>query len=90
MSRRSKPERRIPSADPIYNSVDVSKFINRVMRRGKKSIAEKYSTLQLQKLKKEQTKRAWKFSKKLLLTQLHYWKLKQDVLVVLLIKYLSM
>ena len=26
MSRRSKPERRIPSADPIYNSVDVSKF----------------------------------------------------------------
>ena len=47
MSRRSKPERRIPSADPIYNSVDVSKFINRVMRRGKKSIAEKifYSTI---------------------------------------------
>ena len=47
MSRRSKPERRIPSADPIYNSVDVSKFINRVMRRGKKSLAEKifYSTI---------------------------------------------
>ena len=47
MSRRSKPERRIPSADPIYNSVDVSKFINRVMRRGKKSLAEKifYATL---------------------------------------------
>ena len=47
MSRRSKPERRIPSADPIYNSVDVSKFINRVMRRGKKSPAEKifYSTI---------------------------------------------
>ena len=47
MSRRSKPERRIPAADPIYNSVDVSKFINRIMRRGKKSIAEKifYSTI---------------------------------------------
>ena len=47
MSRRSKPERRVPSADPIYNSVDVSKFINRVMRRGKKSLAEKifYSTI---------------------------------------------
>ena len=41
MSRRSKPERRIPAADPIYNSVDVSKFINRIMRRGKKSLAEK-------------------------------------------------
>ncbi len=47
MSRRSKPEKRIPVADPIYNSVDVSKFINRVMRRGKKSLAEKifYSTI---------------------------------------------
>ena len=47
MSRRSKPERRIPAADPIYNNVDVSKFINRIMRRGKKSLAEKifYATL---------------------------------------------
>ena len=47
MSRRSKPAKRIPPADPIYNSVDVSKFINRIMRRGKKSLAEKifYSTL---------------------------------------------
>lgn len=48
MSRRSKPERRVPSADPIYNSVDVSKFINRVMRRGKKSLAERifYATIE--------------------------------------------
>lgn len=48
MSRRSKPAKRIPPADPIYNSVDVSKFINRIMRRGKKSLAEKifYSTLE--------------------------------------------
>lgn len=48
MSRRSKPAKRIPSADPIYNSVDISKFINRIMRRGKKSLAEKifYSTLE--------------------------------------------
>lgn len=47
MSRRSKPPKRIPPVDPIYNSVDVSKFINRIMRRGKKSLAEKifYSTL---------------------------------------------
>ena len=47
MSRRSKPARRIPAADPIYNSVDVSKFINRILRRGKKSLAERifYSTL---------------------------------------------
>lgn len=47
MSRRSKPAKRVPSADPIYNSIDVSKFINRIMRRGKKSLAERifYSTM---------------------------------------------
>jgi small subunit ribosomal protein S7 len=48
MSRRSKPERRVPAPDPIYNNVDISRFINRLMRRGKKSLAEKifYSTLE--------------------------------------------
>ena len=48
MSRRSKPERRIPAPDPIYNNVDISKFINRIMRRGKKSLAEKifYGTME--------------------------------------------
>ncbi len=47
MSRRSKPERRVPAPDPIYNNVDISKFINRIMRRGKKSLAEKifYATM---------------------------------------------
>ena len=47
MSRRSKPERRTPAPDPVYNSVDISKFINRLMRRGKKSLAERifYTTL---------------------------------------------
>lgn len=48
MSRRSKPEKRIPAPDPIYNNVDISKFINRIMRRGKKSLAEKifYGTME--------------------------------------------
>ncbi|MBR1907487.1 30S ribosomal protein S7 [bacterium] len=48
MSRRSKPAKRIPPMDPIYNSVDISKFINRIMRRGKKSLAERifYTTLE--------------------------------------------
>ena len=48
MSRRSKPEKRIPAPDAVYNNVDISRFINRLMRRGKKSIAEKifYSTLE--------------------------------------------
>lgn len=53
MSRRSKPPKRIPTPDPVYNSVDIAKFINRLMRRGKKSIAEKifYSTLDVIKEK---------------------------------------
>jgi small subunit ribosomal protein S7 len=48
MSRRSKPEKRVPAPDAVYNNVDISRFINRLMRRGKKSIAEKifYSTLE--------------------------------------------
>ncbi len=41
MSRRNKPPKRIPDQDPIYNSQDVAKFINRLMRRGKKSIAQR-------------------------------------------------
>ncbi len=41
MSRRSKPKKRIPMPDPLYNDVEVSKFINRLMTRGKKSVAER-------------------------------------------------
>jgi|SRR3989339_901820 len=41
MSRRSKPPKRIPAPDPIYNDPEIAKFINRLMTRGKKSIAEK-------------------------------------------------
>ena len=87
MSRRSKPERRIPSADPIYNSVDVSKFINRVMRRGKKSIAEKIFYSTIAKVEERTNEKGLEIFQKALT---NYWKLKQDVLVVLLIKYLSM
>ena len=36
MSRRSKPQKRIPLPDPMYNSVDIAKFINRLMKKGKK------------------------------------------------------
>jgi len=41
MSRRSKPKKRIPMPDPIYSDVEVAKFINRLMTRGKKSVAER-------------------------------------------------
>jgi small subunit ribosomal protein S7 len=39
MSRRNKPERRIPTPDPRYNNVQVAEFINNVMKSGKKSTA---------------------------------------------------
>ena len=59
MSRRNKPPKRVPGPDSKYNSVDVSKFVNRLMRRGKKSLAEKifYSTMDkiAEKTKQEPT-----------------------------------
>jgi len=39
MARRSKPEKREILPDVRYNSVQVQNFINRVLRRGKKSTA---------------------------------------------------
>lgn len=41
MARRKKKEKKIISPDPIYNNVVVAKFINQVMRKGKKTIARK-------------------------------------------------
>lgn len=40
MSRKKK-EKRIILPDPVYNNVNVEKFINQIMRRGKKTIARK-------------------------------------------------
>jgi small subunit ribosomal protein S7 len=39
MSRRSKPEKHVIPADVRYNSEHVQNFINRVIRKGKKSVA---------------------------------------------------
>lgn len=39
MPRRYRPERREVPADVRYNNVQVQSFINRVMKRGKKSLA---------------------------------------------------
>ena len=41
MSRRKKRVNRNIAPDPIYNSVQIAKFINQIMRRGKKTIARK-------------------------------------------------
>jgi small subunit ribosomal protein S7 len=49
MSRRSKPKKRIPLPDSVFNDVEVAKFINRLMTRGKKSVAERvfYEAIEL-------------------------------------------
>lgn len=41
MSRRNKPPKRDVLPDPKYNSRVVTKFINNLMERGKKGVAEK-------------------------------------------------
>lgn len=41
MPRRGKVERRVVAPDPRYNSELVSRFVNKVMQRGKKGVAEK-------------------------------------------------
>jgi len=47
MSRRKSAEQRVILPDPKYNNILVAKFINGLMQRGKKSVAEKifYSAL---------------------------------------------
>ena len=39
--RRRRPERRQILPDPVYNNISVAKFVNYVMERGKKGVAEK-------------------------------------------------
>lgn len=65
MSRRNKPPKRVPAPDAVYNSVDIAKFINRLMRRGKKSIAEKIFYSTMENIKEKQKKNRQKYSKKL-------------------------
>lgn len=57
MSRRRRATKRKVDPDPIYNSVLISQFVNKVMQRGKKSVARKivYGALEkfAQKVKAE-------------------------------------
>jgi len=39
--RRKRKQRRIILSEPVYNNVTVAKFINQVMKKGKKTIARK-------------------------------------------------
>ena len=47
--RRRRPEKRKILKDPIYNDLTVAKFVNYIMKDGKKSIAEKifYNSLDI-------------------------------------------
>ncbi|MFQ6115220.1 MAG: 30S ribosomal protein S7 [bacterium] len=56
MSRRKRAERREVLPDPKYKSILVTKFINGLMRRGKKSVAENIFYSSLNKIE-EQTKK---------------------------------
>ena len=51
--RRRRPEKRIILKDPIYNDLTVAKFVNYIMKDGKKSVAEKilYTSLDIIKNK---------------------------------------
>ncbi|MCL2596705.1 MAG: 30S ribosomal protein S7 [Paludibacter sp.] len=51
--RKSKPQKRVILPDPVFNQVEVSKFVNHLMHDGKKTIAYDifYSSLEVVKNK---------------------------------------
>jgi small subunit ribosomal protein S7 len=53
MPRRGKIKKRKPKPDPFYTSTLISKFINTVMKEGKKSLAEKVIYESMEYVKKK-------------------------------------
>ena len=53
MPRRRQPERRELTPDSVYSDVVVAKFINNLMRQGKKSVAEAIFYRAMDKIKKQ-------------------------------------
>ena len=51
--RRRRPEKRKILPDPLYGDLIVAKFINNLMTRGKKSLAEKIFYESMNKIKKQ-------------------------------------
>ena len=51
MSRRKEADKRIAKPDPVYNSQLISRFVNRMMERGKRSTAQRafYDALNIDK-----------------------------------------
>jgi len=62
MPRRREIPKRIVLPDPKYSSQDVAKFINVVMIRGKKSVAERIIYGALDQIKKNRRAILWKYS----------------------------
>ena len=51
--RRRRPEKREILPDPVYGDLIVAKFINNLMKKGKKSLAEKIFYQSIDKIKKQ-------------------------------------
>ncbi len=51
--RRRRPEKREILPDPVYGDLVVAKFINNLMKQGKKSLAEKIFYNSIEKIKKQ-------------------------------------
>jgi small subunit ribosomal protein S7 len=51
--RRRRPEKRAILPDPVYGDLVVAKFINNLMKKGKKSLAEKIFYQSIDKIKKQ-------------------------------------
>ena len=51
--RRRRPEKREILPDPVYGDLIVAKFINNLMKKGKKSLAEKIFYQSIEKIKKK-------------------------------------
>ena len=51
--RRRRPEKREILPDPVYSDLIVAKFINNLMKQGKKSLAEKIFYQSIEKIKKQ-------------------------------------
>ena len=53
MGRRKKAKKRTWNPDPVYGRVDVTRFINHIMRHGKKSLAQRifYKAMEIVKEK---------------------------------------
>ena len=74
MPRRREIAKREVLPDPKYTSQDVAKFINVVMTRGKKSVAERIVYGALDQIAKKGNKDHWRCSPARCPTSDRWWK----------------